>query len=100
MTKILDKFSTNKSLVILGIAIFILSMAYMMKTNSVAGKGYVLKDLEKSIVTKQREKARIELVIAAELSIGKLQEKSVALGLTEPESLKYLVVGKDSVALK
>ncbi|MBI4250550.1 hypothetical protein HY622_03100 [Candidatus Uhrbacteria bacterium] len=63
---------------------------YLAQINSLATKGYTIKNLEKEIAEQVKERERLEVVIAKESSIAALQQRMNALHLVPSNAIVYL----------
>lgn len=74
--------------VLLTIAVF--SLVYLVQVNTLATKGYAIRELERDIATQKKEYERLQLDIIEKQSMGVLQERIAQLGFVSADRIDYL----------
>ncbi|MBI4252959.1 hypothetical protein HY623_02125 [Candidatus Uhrbacteria bacterium] len=74
--------------VLLTIAVF--SLVYLVQVNTLATKGYAIRELERDIAIQKKEYERLQLDIIERQSMGALQERIAQLGFVPADRIDYL----------
>jgi len=88
--------TTFRVLLVSFIAVF--SFLYVLQTNSVSTKGYVISDIEKSINNLESETKKLQVEIARHGSMQSIQERLGQTNLVAIENIEYLEVMGNTVA--
>ena len=75
------------------------SLVYLIQVNTLATKGYAIKELKHSIALQKKENDRIGLDIIEAQSIQNLQKKIDDLKLVRSERIDYIVPGASVATL-
>ncbi|MDD5043240.1 MAG: septum formation initiator family protein [Patescibacteria group bacterium] len=86
--------------VIILVLIVAAGLLYLVQINSVAAKGFEIKDLEKRIETLKDDNKNLELKIAELQSHSYLAEKIKGLNMVAVSKVDYLIPGSTAVAYK
>jgi len=70
--------------------IVVMTVGYLVQINSLATKGYQIKDLENKITSLKQEKADLELEALSLQSMGNVAEKVQGLGMVSAGEPEYL----------
>jgi len=74
--------------------------AYFWQVNSLATRGYEIRDLEKNIQELKRSTQQLQIQAAEEQSLDKVTEKIKQLNMVLPEKVEYLRANNKDVALR
>lgn len=79
--------SINK---LLFLTLIVFGVLYLIQINFLATRGYVIKDLEKKIVSVKKENSALNMKILEAQGLGSLQAKMNNLGLVRSERISYI----------
>jgi cell division protein FtsL len=85
-------FSKNTAIVLMLLCLFF-AVGYVIKINTVSGRGYEMRHLEKEIKVLEHEMQRLEFNITTLASSKKLEERATQLGFVQPKDVRYVSVG-------
>ena len=80
--------------------VLIFSVVYLVQVNSLATKGYAIRELEKKIASNQKENERLQMQIVEAQSLGTLQKRIDALQLVKSDRIDYIKPSQSAVALR
>ncbi|MEK7123027.1 MAG: hypothetical protein AAB855_04195, partial [Patescibacteria group bacterium] len=66
-------------------------VVYLVQVNTLATKGYAIRELERNIVTQKKDNERLQLEIIEKQSMSTLHNKITALGLVDAGRIEYLI---------
>lgn len=72
------------------LTIFAIGVWYLAQINSLATKGYTIRNLEKEIAQQVKEQESLTVVIAKESSIAALKQRMNALHLVRSDRIDYI----------
>jgi hypothetical protein len=78
---------------LLGI-ITVFAVGYLVQVNSLATKGYQIKELERALLTKMQEKSELERVVLNMQSMGEIKKRVDGMGMVAVNDVEYLNVSK------
>lgn len=76
--------------VALFLTLCVLSVLYLVQVNTLATKGYTIKDLQKKIAFQQKENERLQMKNIEQGSLGTLQQKMDGLQLVRSDKVDYI----------
>ncbi len=76
--------------VIAGLVIIVFAVGYLMEINTLATKGYQIRELENKITALEQEKSDLELEALSLQSMGNVREKLAAADMVTSEGSDYL----------
>ncbi|MFA6254691.1 MAG: hypothetical protein WC675_01505 [Patescibacteria group bacterium] len=85
------KIDVQKINICLAVLIAVCGVSYLVQINSLATRGYQIKELENKITDLNQEKADLELQTLSLQSMGTVQEKVSQLGLVAAGEPAYLM---------
>lgn len=80
--------------------VLILVIVYIGLTNDVATQGYRLKSLQQEAGKLEEINTTLEIKVAAEQSLQRLESESASLALTPVEKIEYLALPDTAVAAR
>lgn len=89
------QFSLNVGLLL---TFLLVSILYLVQVNTLATKGYSIKELEKKIANQKKEEKRLQMKSIEAGSLAIVQEKSARLQLIPSSHVEYLT--PSAVAVK
>ncbi len=72
--------------------ILLLGVGYIFQTNKLSTSGYVIHDLEKSVISAQNEIQKIESEVAMNQSLASIQKRLPEAKMIPLSGIKYIVV--------
>lgn len=99
--RLIDRFNNPKVINVLTIGFIIaFGILYIGQVNAAATKGYAIRDLERQNTSLRQEREHLDVEIARLRSLDSVTKREAFLGLTKVQNVKYIVSGKDTVALR
>ena len=65
-------------------------VVYLVQVNTLATKGYAIREFERSIATQKKDNERVQLEIIEKQSMSALQGRIAELGLVDAGRIEYL----------
>jgi len=90
--------TTCRTLLLVGVVV--LSVLYLLKVNTVSTQGFVINDLENSIVELERENKKLDVQIASHRSMKSIEDRLKGMTLVAVEDMQYVTPVGTSVALR
>ena len=97
--KSMKRFNLKSINIFLGVCILVVSIIYLIQTNSLATKGYEIKELEKEIIELKQATKNLEAQALEMQSVKKVSEKVNSLNMVLGEEVEYLSGDQKEVAL-
>ncbi len=99
--RFIDHFKNPKVINVLTIGcILAFGILYIGQVNAAATKGYAIRDLERQNEDLRHEREHLDVEIARLRSLDSVTAREQFLGLEKVQSVEYIEVGKDVVALR
>lgn len=77
-----------------------LGLLFVWQTSSASTKGYTINDLEKRVISLERENQKLEFAIAKNRSLQSIMERLPQTGLVVADDVNYAILVGASVALR
>lgn len=81
------------------LTVLILSVVYLIHINTLATRGYAMKELDQHIADLKKQNERLQLDIIESQSMGTLQKKIDEMKLVRADHIDYIEPGVASVAV-
>ncbi|MFA6410223.1 MAG: hypothetical protein WCW26_01450 [Candidatus Buchananbacteria bacterium] len=91
------KFNLSVANVLIGVFCVMLFVTYLIQVNSLATKGYQIKELERKVGELKQEKADLDLQTLSLQSVGAIKDKVNSLGMVAVNKTEF--ISDNSVAL-
>lgn len=98
LTRIADYFISTRCMVVCSMLVVVLGVVYVVETNAVSGKGYTMKELERTVRILQEDTQKIELSVAGLSASKQLRVQATRLGFQPQKTVQYIATAPAAVA--